>query len=477
MNLLICSWFHHFSTRYTYYILNIFIYNTTSKSGVNHILYIQRMSSVITLTQEQVQAYNKVAQEAVRSSELEGPFGRLTLLRELINLYKESGNLVQQAKDFINGAYNVLSFVQGQSLYSLEIKNQELIDQVNKYIIVPFFNTADVSKDKLTTWMALWSRELDSQLRANMLKYMGRDDLANIVILDENQVKYLTGIIRRMSTLIKAKYPDKSADMDFIYASTTQNSKDVEMINKQALILLDPKITQIRDMLNKSSGIMTNMLTHGQITTLQRYRQLIESGDIVKEDLNRIISWLRDLLISNGIMEMKTEAEPKSFRINQIQISESLNRRIEQFKSLLRQSAYIPENVLTSRERMQRITIINSISGEITPSELNTFDQWLSEMIVNHPSTLESKELARKYLQLNDLVKQLNAIPLNQLNINERSIVLDVNVRVISRNINPEDIENTIADVQAIIRSHPQPAAAPPAPPAPVPLMSIPKLK
>lgn len=423
------------------------------------------MSSVITLTQEQVQTYNRVAQEAVRSPELEGPFGRLTLLRELINLYKESG----KDEDLVNEAYNVLSFVQGQSLYSLEIKNQELIDQVNKYIIVPFFNTPDVSKDKLTTWIVLWARELDSQLRANMLKYMGKDDVTNIVILDENQVKYLTGIIRRMSTLIKAKYPDKSADMDFIYASTTQNSKDIEIVNKQALILLDPEISQIRDMLNKSTGIMTSMLTHGQITTLQRYRQLIESGDIVKEDLNEIISWLRDLLISNGIMEMKAEAEPKSFRINQIQISESLNRKIEQFKSLLRQSAYIPESVLTNRERMQRIMIMNSISDEITPSELNTFDQWLSEMITNHPSTPESKELAEKYLQLADLVKQLNAIPLDQLNINERNTILEVNVRVISRNINPEYIENIIADVQAIIRSHPQPAAAPPAPPAPIP--------
>lgn len=423
------------------------------------------MSSVITLTQEQVQTYNRVAQEAVRSPELEGPFGRLTLLRELINLYKESG----KDEDLVNEAYNVLSFVQGQSLYSLEIKNQELIDQVNKYIIVPFFNTPDVSKDKLTTWIVLWARELDSQLRANMLKYMGKDDVTNIVILDENQVKYLTGIIRRMSTLIKAKYPDKSADMDFIYASTTQNSKDIDYFNKQALILLDPKITQIRDMLNKSTGIMTSMLTHGQITTLQRYRQLIESGDIVKEDLNEIISWLRDLLISNGIMEMKAEAEPKSFRINQIQISESLNRKIEQFKSLLRQSAYIPESVLTNRERMQRIMIMNSISDEITPSELNTFDQWLSEMITNHPSTPESKELAEKYLQLADLVKQLNAIPLDQLNMNERNTILDVNVRVISRNINPEDIDNKIADIQTIIRSHPQPAAAPPAPPAPIP--------
>jgi len=130
--------------------------------------------------------------------------------------------------------------IAGNSLEN--IKDITLRGTVNKQIIIPFFEElkvkGSVSVEHLTLWMAIWFRDRDAELRGNVQKYTvlannikdPKERVRTIINIEYNQVNYTTAIIRRMSNLIKAKYPDKVADMDVIYTGVTKGEEDMEEV-------------------------------------------------------------------------------------------------------------------------------------------------------------------------------------------------------------------------------------------------------
>jgi len=443
--------------------------------------------SVTSLSQQQLRDYNAAARVAIKSQELEGMFGRLTLLRGLITLYQKTGI----ASQYIGEIQRVLLFVQGNTPTTPELSNQQLIDQVDKYVVIPFFSEKNIYSPEVTSklqlWIALWARELDSQLRTSMPSYMNlsktglKDEVKAQIVLDlnANQVSYLTAIIRRSSALIIDKYPDKAVDMKAVYDSTTQNAADIQLIDRDTIVLISPdvraKVAKIKDMLDQSSNIMSSMLGGSQASTLRDFHKMVDSGDIVKENLDQIISWLDTLLISNGIErtgtdkpEVKQETKVSKFNINQIQISPELNNKIAQFNRLRSLVIGVPDGVLTHEERVKQQAIISSIKNGMTQDELNVYMQWLKDIISAHPLTQQSIMLAQKYREIRELSLDLYNNP-NVQNFDKLSAGATMANAALGT-IPPDQVNKTLQELKDIAVKYPQgPAAAPPAPVAPAP--------
>jgi len=189
------------------------------------------------LSTEQITKYRYHALDAANASEISGEYGRATIFRGLLDIL---GPINQQISDLVEFS-NALSFVLGASP-TLEVKSPTLQGTITRQIIVPFFEelkaTNDINSSHLIVWIATWIRDRDLEVRDNLNKYanfvtVDISAVSKLILLTNlgvNQLKYTTAIVRRMSNLLKVKYPDKIADMDIIYASVTKGDQDIDKI-------------------------------------------------------------------------------------------------------------------------------------------------------------------------------------------------------------------------------------------------------
>ena len=189
------------------------------------------------LSTEQITKYRYYALAAANSEEISGEYGRATIFGGLLNILGIGDLSTPDLVDF----KNALSFVLGANP-TLEVKSPTLQGTITRQIIVPFFEelkaTNDINSSHLIVWIATWIRDRDLEVRDNLNKYanfvtIGIPAVSKLILsanLEGNQLKYTTAIVRRMSNLLKAKYPDKIADMDVIYASVTKGNQDIDKI-------------------------------------------------------------------------------------------------------------------------------------------------------------------------------------------------------------------------------------------------------
>jgi len=196
------------------------------------------MTTLKSITLQQWTTYQKVAQEAVKSPEISGEYGRDWILDAL----QGACALLNPSDMYLQDLKSAVSLVIGNDMR--KINDSTLQGTVNRQVITPFFEELEakgsVDPKHLTLWMAIWIRDRDAELRGNIRKYVNATTLGNltdpaertaaVTAIEYNQITYTTAIIRRVSNLVKAKYPDKVVDMDVIYAGVSKGQDDIKAI-------------------------------------------------------------------------------------------------------------------------------------------------------------------------------------------------------------------------------------------------------
>jgi hypothetical protein len=231
------------------------------------------MVSLSTIPKADVLIYDKVAREAYKSPEIRGDlyramtseerksveaqtyYGRANILQDLVNILTD----INPDDSYLGSLLYALGIVgatvsthdtAGNNITNDLISDLALRSTIERQILDPFFEeykrTGNVSPAKLEKIIALWLRDRDAEVRWNLKKYTANLDKFPInkqsefmILLDENQLRYTTGIVRRMSNLLKAKYPDKVSEMDTIYNQVTTGNNDINTIAEGVLNRLE----------------------------------------------------------------------------------------------------------------------------------------------------------------------------------------------------------------------------------------------
>lgn len=259
---------------------------------------------MVSFNRQQIDAYNQVAREAYKSPEISGKdYGRETIFNSLRGLLYE----LNPNSDYLNDLSLASAFVQGYGGGSpvIDVKSPVIQGTIERQILIPFFEeykrAGSVSLSKLERWMALWYRDRDAELRENLPKYLASakvlpaDQKAELLAgLEYNQIAYLTGIIRRMSDLLKAKYPEKATEMDVIYNQVSKEKKDLYQFAKDELRELVSEEAQGEplDTPEKLTLARTVAAYLAQLSAIGEYRSLV-AYELTKGDYdeNKLNAW------------------------------------------------------------------------------------------------------------------------------------------------------------------------------------------
>ena len=207
--------------------------------------------SIDTLDRVDGLFYLDLAGKASKSPEISGDYGRKSILSELLKAYM----ILSPNDPYLNDLRGAINFVTGDTTYTSEIKDIALRGTIDRQIIVPLFeekkNKGQVFSNYLEKLMATWLRDRDSELRDNRKKYTAMlnnlspaEHAGLTAALLQNQLRYTAAIVRRMSKMLKIKYPELSTDMDVVYAQVSKGTDESQELAEAVLTKLGEQSSQ-----------------------------------------------------------------------------------------------------------------------------------------------------------------------------------------------------------------------------------------
>lgn len=182
------------------------------------------------LSESDIKLLSQVLSEALKSEHLTGPFGRISILEQLANLAQEIAFMYEgpEKSTFISHGMKLhellddiefLTTIQGPPS---KFKPSPIL--MNK-VISPFL----AGNRDIAGLLAIWSRDEDSKLRERLPIFINamsqqRDYIKKLVILSDNQSRYLTGSLRRIANIFSEARPDKAVDMRNLFNIATSST-------------------------------------------------------------------------------------------------------------------------------------------------------------------------------------------------------------------------------------------------------------
>jgi len=360
------------------------------------------MTTISNISPQQWTAYHEVAREAALSPELYGEYGRDFIFEDM----RAICSLLNPNDSYLNDLKAAGFLITGDRMG--KINDPALQGTVDRQVITPFFeelkSKGSVDPKQLTLWMAIWIRDRDAELRSNIGKYIttktltmvtdNTERVAAVTTIEHNQIRYTTAIIRRMSNLIKAKYPDKAVDMDVIYAAVSKGNDDMRTI----------------------VGILSRSLEES-------------TGKEEKFSTPRVYS-----------SALFTATGP-------IAATESKQSNIQQVSELAYTiSSTIPPYELSGVEYSQlRSYALSDNKLYFTKCEVDTYTQWFKKIIYNHPITPQLEREMQEYIKFTNLYSIVRAMP----GIGSSDQILSIRDKIIANTLQPWNMSSSTRWLQS----------------------------